>query len=200
MTWVKVCGLSTAEDVSTAVTAGADAVGFVIDPSSPRYVDVGAVARLARDVEATTVLVTVDMKPGALLAAASVSGVSGVQPHGEHKEAAAAAAHEEGLFVLLPHPMAGGAPVPGPTPGIMRLLDRHDPDRHGGTGERFDWTLLDDVGPPYVLAGGLDPDNVAEAVRSVRPWGVDASSGLEADRGVKDHSKVTAFVREAKQA
>jgi len=199
LTWVKVCGLSTEADVTAAVAAGADAVGFVVAERSPRCIPLDTAAALSRGVAITTVLVTVDLKPTELLAMAAVAGVSGVQPHGRHGPAAAQAAASEGLFVLQPVPMRGDVPIEPPRAGIIRMFDTYRPFQHGGTGATFDWRLVADVEPPFVIAGGLDPSNVAAAIGAVRPWGVDASSGLEGEVGVKDHGKVAAFVREAKQ-
>lgn len=200
MTWVKVCGLSTEADVAAAVAAGADAVGFVVAEDSPRCVRLDTAAGLARETPIATVLVTVDLEPNDLMRVAATAGVTGVQPHGRHKERAARSAAGEGLFVLEPIPMRSGTPIPAPHEGIVRMFDTYRRDRHGGTGTTFDWALLAGVEPPFVIAGGLTPSNVAAAIDAVGPWGVDASSGLEGEVGVKDHSKVAAFVREAKRA
>jgi phosphoribosylanthranilate isomerase len=200
MTWVKVCGLSTEADVEAAVAAGADAVGFVVAERSPRRVSLDTAAGLARGVAITTVLVTVDVEPARLLSLAESTGVSGVQPHGRHGAAAASAAAGAGLFALQPIRMSRGAGIPAPRAGIIRMFDTYRPYQHGGTGATFDWTRIADAEPPFVVAGGLDASNVADAIRALRPWGVDASSGLEGEVGVKDHGKVAAFVREAKQA
>lgn len=200
MTWVKVCGLSTEQDVAVATAAGADAVGFVIAGQSPRRVSVDVARDLASGSTITTVLVTVDIEPARLLEYASHAGVTGVQPHGIHALDAARAAARSGLFVLLPVPMRETFEVPAAEEKITRLFDSFRADQHGGTGAVFDWRRLKGVEPPFVVAGGLDPMNVGDAIRAVRPWGVDASSGLEAAAGVKDHGKVAAFVREAKSA
>lgn len=200
MTWVKVCGLTRREDVETAVAAGADAVGFVIAPESPRRTDPAAVAELAVGIDAVRVLVTVDLEPAVLIEAVAVAGVDGVQPHGRHSDLAAATARDLGLFVLRPVAVRDFLDLPALPSEVIPLLDTYRPGRHGGTGETFDWELAERVPGPFVMAGGLGPDNVAAAVRAVQPWGVDASSRLEAAIGVKDHGKVTAFVREAKQA
>jgi phosphoribosylanthranilate isomerase len=200
MTWVKVCGLTRRQDVEAAVEAGADAVGFVIAPESPRRTDPAAVAELAAGIDVVRVLVTVDLGPAALIEAVEVAGVDGVQPHGLHADVAAAAGRDLGLFVLRPVAVRDYLDLPPLPSEMIPLLDTYRPGRHGGTGETFDWELAERVPGPFVMAGGLGPDNVAAAVRLVQPWGVDASSRLEAAVGIKDHGKVTAFVREAKQA
>ncbi len=200
MTWVKVCGLTRRGDVEAAVAAGADAVGFVIAPESPRCTDPAAVAELAAGIDVVRVLVTVDLEPAALIEAVAVAGVDGVQPHGRHSDLAATTARDLGLFVLRPVAVRDFLDLPALPSEVIPLLDTYRPGRHGGTGETFDWELAERVPGPFVMAGGLGPDNVAAAVRAVQPWGVDASSRLEAAIGIKDHGKVTAFVREAKQA
>jgi len=197
-TWVKVCGLTRPVDVAAAVEAGADAVGFVIAPSSPRFVTLELAADLAADVAVQRVLVSVDLTADEVIAAAAASGIDGVQAHGRHAHAAAAAAVAAGLFVLQPEPVAVPFVAPVVVSGAMALFDTADPDLLGGTGRTFQWDLVADLPGDFVLAGGLGPDNVAAAVASVRPFGVDASSKLEAAVRIKDHSKVAAFVREAK--
>ena len=104
MTWVKVCGLRRPTDVEAAIEAGADAVGFVLAEGSPRYVTETRARELAGGVPVLTVIVTVDLTPDQLLAAVAATGVGGVQPHGDYRQEAAAAAEREGLFVL--HPVA----------------------------------------------------------------------------------------------
>lgn len=198
MIWVKTCGLRTEPDIAAAVDAGADAVGFVLAPDSPRWVTEARARELATDVPVLSVIVTVDFTPSALLAAAAFTGARGVQPHGKHRKEAAEAALREGLFVL--HPLAVRGPVDlGEVPdGQTPLLDSFRPGVHGGTGESFDWDLLRGIGRSYVLAGGLGPDNIAEAVRTVAPWGVDGSSGLESSPGVKDPGRIRDFVERAR--
>lgn len=196
MTWVKVCGLTSATDVAAAAAAGADAVGFVNVPSSPRYVPLEVVAGLSGGVPAQTVLLTVDLAPFELLEVLERTGVTGAQPYGNHQIEAAAAAHAAGYLVLCPvH--AGVGIADAELPGIP-LLDTPSRTRMGGTGRSFDWALTDGIERDFVLAGGLGPQNVADAVAQVRPWGVDASSGLEQAPGVKDHSMVADFITKAK--
>lgn len=198
MTWVKVCGLSRASDVATAVAAGADAIGFVLTPESPRYVPEARARELAQDVPALSVIVTVDLTPAELMAAVIATGAGGVQPHGLHQREAAAAAQREGLFVLYPVVVRDRVDLSDVSEGQTPLLDSYRAGTHGGTGGSFDWTLIPEPGRPYVLAGGLGPNNVEEAIRRVGPWGVDASSGLESSPGVKDPVRVREFVERAR--
>jgi phosphoribosylanthranilate isomerase len=198
VTWVKVCGLSREGDVAAAVEAGADAIGFVVAPGSPRRVTEARVRDLARTVPVLAVLVTVDLPPRALLAAVERTGAGGVQPHGRHRRESAAAAQQEGLFVLHPLAIRTAVDVGEVAEGQTPLLDTYRAGTHGGTGEAFDWTVIGQLDRPYVLAGGLGPDNVSEAIRRLDPWGVDASSGLESSPGVKDPELIRTFVERAK--
>ncbi len=195
MTWVKVCGLMTPEDVAVAAEAGADAVGFVSHPGSPRYLSLDAIAELADDVAVTTVILTVDLGVSAALTAVEATGVTGIQPYGPHSGAVVRTAMAEGLFVLDPVP-AGVTALPDR--GGIPLLDTPDEAVYGGTGRSFDWELAAQLDGDFVLAGGLGPHNVTDAIQRVHPWGVDASSALEASPGVKDPGKVIDFVRKAK--
>jgi phosphoribosylanthranilate isomerase len=194
MTWVKVCGLRRAPDVATAVEAGADAVGFVLAPESPRFVPQEMARELAQNVPVLSVIVTVDFTPAQLMAAVVATGAGGVQPHGKHQSEAAAAAQRDGLFVLYPLAVRDRVDLSEVAEGQTPLLDSYRVGSHGGTGESFDWALIPDSGRPYVLAGGLGPSNVAEAIRRVGPWGVDASSDLESSPGVKDPKLIREFV------
>jgi phosphoribosylanthranilate isomerase len=198
--WVKVCGLTREADVAAAVDAGADAVGFIIAPASPRAVSLERARVLADGIPRQRVLVGVDLTPDELLAAAESAGIDGVQPHGRHSHEAARVACDAGLFVLQPVPVGPSFAAPDIVPGAVALFDTADPVHHGGTGRTFTWEIVASYAGDFVLAGGLGPDNVAAAVAAVRPFGVDASSGLEAAVGVKDHGKVAAFVQEAKSA
>jgi phosphoribosylanthranilate isomerase len=197
VTWVKVCGLTRTEDVEAAIAAGADAIGLVLVASSPRAVTIDQAADLAEGVEAQTFLLTYDLNAEDIVAAALAAGVDGVQPYGRYAEKAAEAAAGAGLLVLRPALQHDLRVIPGDQ---LLLFDRTGPGGLGGTGVAFDLGTLPVTDRRFVLAGGLGPDNVADVVRKVRPYGVDASSGLEVRPGIKDHTRVARFVREAKQA
>lgn len=200
MTWVKVCGLRTTADVKAATAAGADALGFVLAQESPRSIRPDLAARLIADAELPSFLVTVDASPAEILDLIDFTGASGVQPHGADAAATAAAAKRAGLAVLRPLRVTEDLDITGVPDDQILLLDTSVPGLHGGTGIRFDSELLPEIDRDWVMAGGLDPDNVADAVRTLRPWGVDASSRLESSPGHKDHDLIAAFVREAKNA
>ena len=202
-TWVKICGLSTAATVDAAVEAGADAVGFVFAPGSPRTVDVDTAralaARLPEHVEAVGVFRGQDV--ATVVETARASGLSTVQLHGDESPADVATAHAAGLRVVRAVDVATYAAEPEEARGAFRedvlLVDAVTP----GAGAGFDAAPLL-ASPPHrewVLAGGLTPDTVAARIAELAPWGVDVSSGVESSRGVKDVELIRRFVAEARR-
>lgn len=194
MTWVKVCGLTNAGDVAATVAAGADAVGFVNVPSSPRFVTREAAADLAAGSAALSILLTLDLAPEQAVAIVGETAIDGVQAYGKYAEETVRAVVAAGGVALYPRP--AGSAIES-LPGIP-LLDTPAGDKLGGTGKTFDWGVAVAAERRFVLAGGLDPDNVTSAIRAVRPWGVDASSRLEHSPGRKDRSMVATFIERAK--
>jgi len=199
MTWVKVCGMRTAGDVRAAADAGADALGLNLIPGTPRYLEVDDAARLASLSRVPAVILTLDARPGALVELLGLVGAAGVQPYGDHAPEAARAAALAGAFVLLPRRVRGPVDLGTIPAGHTALLDGYSPHGLGGTGRQVAPEWLPPPGSRYVLAGGLDPSNVADAVSRHRPWGVDASSGLESAPGVKDPARIRSFVNNAKR-
>lgn len=201
MTWVKICGITDERALAAAVDGGADAVGFVLAPGSPRQLSIGKAAALMEGVPIVRFIVTVDLTADEALLAAESTGADGIQNHGHHATSVAAEAVEAGYLALHPVRVSAGGPVTDvaeiPTQA-MPLFDTASSIQHGGTGVAFDWSLLDSPGRPFVLAGGLGVDNVAEAVRSVGPFGVDASSKLETAPGKKDPGTIALFIERAK--
>ena len=195
--FVKVCGLGTLDDVAAAADAGADAVGFVWHRPSPRHRALHEIEALTAKAPMITVLVTVDLDSAGLLDAAAKAGVSAVQPHGRHGAVAAAAARGSGLDVIRPVSM--GAPIDDVAAEDLLLVDTPDDELAGGTGRSFDWSLAAGIGRRFLLAGGLTPSTVADAIAAAHPFGVDASSGLESSPGVKDPDRIRRFVEEAKR-
>jgi phosphoribosylanthranilate isomerase len=150
-----------------------------------------------------TFIVTVDLTPAEALVAAEYTAADGIQNHGLYATDVAAEAVDAGYLSL--HPVRVGPTGPEldarsiPSQS-MPLYDTASADEHGGTGVAFDWHVLAEPGRPFVLAGGLGPDNVAEVIRQVEPFGVDASSRLEREPGVKDPGSIRAFIEQAKLA
>lgn len=195
-TFVKICGITNMEDAVQALEAGADALGFNFWPRSPRYI-APAAARVISDALAGRILrvgVFVDAEAGQVRAVVESAGLDVAQLHGQSAEMeglrlwqAWSATSEE----LRERIEAGGAEA--------YLIDTPSGALRGGTGKTFDWSLAKNLPGRIVLAGGLGPENVAEAIEQVRPWGVDACSRLESEPGRKDHGKVSAFLRAVRQ-
>jgi len=207
-TRVKICGLTRAEDALAAAQAGADAVGLVFFAKSPRAVD----AAQARAVLAalpplvTSVGLFVDAEPAVVRAVLDAVPLDLLQFHGDESEAYCASFGRPWIKALRVRPgldLEQEARRYGEAGARGLLLDTYEPGRPGGTGQRFDWGLIPPaLGPSIILAGGLNPENVAEAIRAVRPYGVDVSGGVEAVLGdnrlvkgrVKDRAKIDAFM------
>jgi phosphoribosylanthranilate isomerase len=209
---VKICGLSTPETLDVALDAGADLVGFVFFPPSPRNLDMAAARVLGRRVAGRAGKVALAVDPDDTLLAAIVEALDPdmLQLHGrEPPERVTAVKSRFGLPVMKAVPVAEAADLAA-VPVYAAVADRllfdarapREANRPGGLGQPFDWRLLEDLDPgvPFMLSGGLDPDNVATALAVTRPPGVDVSSGVERAPGVKDADKIRAFIRAARQA
>lgn len=191
MTWVKICGITRIEDLKAAADAGADAIGLTLVDHSPRLLTLEEAASLVAQSSLPTFLLTKDLNRADTKAALLATGASGLQPYGATASEAAAGALELGLEVLRPL-LEGDEPPPGQIP----LYDNKDLNGHIRA-ETLTETSFHPRGR-FVLAGGLNPVTVAEAVRRHRPWGVDVSSGVESRPRIKDHRLLEAFVVAAK--
>lgn len=197
MTRVKICGLARVQDAELAFELGADALGFVFEPSSPRSV-VGN-----RDV------LTLPRKFGPYCACVAVFGPFRILPHEDFRAVQASEGDPaEGVQLIRTVPLRAKADFhPALRAGSRAdalLIDASVEGMHGGTGQKVDWHLAAEfvnyAPKPVILAGGLTPENVAEAVRVVRPYAVDVSSGIESSPGVKDPIKVRDFIHAARGA
>ena len=203
-TWVKICGITEAADAKAAAEAGADALGFVFFEKSPRHLAIPAAAEIAAQLP--PVVMRVGVFVNALKAeverAIGACGLNLLQFHGDEPPEYCT---QFGLMSMKAFRVrdAGTLKELRQFPTDMWLLDAFSPEAVGGTGEKFNWDLAVQarkLGKPIFLAGGLTPENVAEAVRKVRPFGVDVSSGVEISCGKKDHAKMRAFITAAKNA
>lgn len=204
-TRVKVCGLTREQDVDDAVAAGVDAIGLVFAPGSPRRIGVGRAAELRRRVPpfVTVVGLFVNESVEAMLSCVDAVRLDAVQLHGDETPdvAAALAARTRVIkaFRMSGPEMLARMPMFAPVTDAW-LLDAWVPGVAGGTGARFDWDLAlraRAMGHPVVLAGGLKPENAAEAVARVDPYALDVSSGVESGPGIKDPVKILRFVEAA---
>jgi phosphoribosylanthranilate isomerase len=201
---VKICGITRIEDALAAAHAGAQALGFIFHPPSPRHVDIARVQSIVAALPPfiTTVGVFVDPERAFVESALRRVRLGMLQFHGDEDPRFCGgfgvpflkAVRVRRDFDLLQY-----ATIFRSAQGL--LLDTYVSGAHGGTGQSFDWSLIPPALPlPVVLSGGLNADNVATAIRQVRPWAVDVSSGVESDKGIKDAAKITAFMRGVRDA
>jgi phosphoribosylanthranilate isomerase len=203
---VKVCGITNAEDAQAAVQGGADALGFIFYPGSPRFIEPEAAAEIVREVPpfVATVAVFVDEAFENIQTILDRTRIGIAQLHGQERPdfchrlrvpvIKAFRVQDERSLDALPDYRAAASAF---------LLDSYVPGQHGGTGARFNWNLAVQAkafGAPIVLAGGLTVRNIADAVAKVSPYGVDVSSGVEVSPGRKDHLKLRDFIALARSA
>ena len=203
MTKIKICGIKTVKDALAAMEAGADLIGFNFYPKSPRYIDVG----ICRDImsvmrkhgHVTYVGVFVNASVEEIYATIETCGLSLAQLHGDETP--------EMLRALNGKAFKAFRGIPSDITGYERndapalLVDAAVKGVYGGSGVTADWSAAAELAKKYplLLAGGLTPENVADAVRQVKPWGVDVASGVESAPGEKDAAKMSAFVKAVKQ-
>jgi phosphoribosylanthranilate isomerase len=194
---VKVCGVRRLEDAMLAVELGASAVGFVFWPRSPRVVTPEQVREITRRLPpfVSAVGVFVNQPRQEVFDVAARAGLTTVQLHGDED---ASEYSGSSVAVIKALPVGRGftmAAVDGVPEDVAVLLDAHDPVRRGGTGRTIEWTVASAAARrrPIVLSGGLTPDNVQTAIREVRPYAIDVSSGVESSPGVKDRTKLRAL-------
>jgi phosphoribosylanthranilate isomerase len=209
---VKICGLSTRETLDAALAAGADMVGFVFFPPSPRHLGLAAARELGRQVNgrAAKVALTVDADDATLDNIVEALRPDILQLHGHESVARLRDIRQKFAVPVMKVIAVETAPDLAPLPGYAAVADRilfdarppRDATRPGGLGAVFDWHVLKglDLGVPFMVSGGLNPDNVAEAVRVSRAGGVDVSSGVESAPGVKDPAMIEKFVSAARAA
>ena len=201
MTRVKMCGMTRPEDARAAAAAGASAIGIVFWPGSPRAVDLPAaraiVAALPAGVPAVGVFVNQPVEE--INAAIDAAGLFAVQLHGDEPLDMIGRIRRPVIRSVSLEASTRLEDVPA---HVTVLLDAHDPKLRGGTGRTIDWTAAAEIARrrPIVLAGGLTPVNVVEAIAAVRPYAVDVSSGIESAPGVKDHQLIDAFMAAVRRA
>ena len=193
---IKVCGITRARDAEFAVGSGANALGFNFYPKSPRYIEPSQARDMIAAVRGPYLRVGVFVNETAsdMLRIADLVGLDVLQLHGSRCEVPLS-----GSLRIWKAISAGLAPMAADLHVEAYLMDTPTPE-FGGSGRTFDWSLAADCPHPVLLAGGLEPDNVAEAIATVRPWGVDACSRLESGPGIKDDAKTRSFIQRANEA
>lgn len=209
---IKICGLTNLDDALVATEAGADLLGFILFAKSPRYVVPEIVAKIIPAVRKVnpsikTVGVFVNERADCIATIVDQTGLDYVQLHGNETPDWFTSLNRRCYKALRP---ADGEEAASQAATFARLstldglcwmIDAYDANAYGGTGKRADWQTAAQLAQQYpglLLAGGLTPENVAQAIRVVQPWGVDVASGVEAEPGRKDHEKVRAFVQQVK--
>ena len=202
-TRIKICGLTREEDVDAAVAAGADAIGFVFFPASPRHVTPQRVAELARRIPPFVEVVGlfVNEAPAVVRAACDLVPLSLLQFHGDEDAAYCRQFSRPYLRAARVRPGLDLVEFARAFPDARGLLLDAFVEGYGGGGHVFDWTLIPPQLPGFlVLSGGLTAANVGAAIERVRPVAVDVSSGVEMGKGIKDHAKIAAFVAAVRAA
>ena len=202
-TRIKICGLTREEDIDAAVAAGADALGFVFYAPSPRYVSPQRAAELAKRIPpfVDVVGLFVNEPPEAVHAACAALPISILQFHGDEDSTYCRQFARPYLRAARVRPGLDLIEFARAFPDARGLLLDAFVEGYGGGGHVFDWTLIPQDLPGFlVLSGGLTATNVGDAIRRVRPVAVDVSSGVEASKGIKDHSKIAAFVAAVRKA
>ena len=203
-TRVKICGITRTEDALHAAAEGVDAIGLVFYEKSPRFVTSAQAADICKKLPAfvTTVALFKDAEADEIRRVLAEVPIDLLQFHGSES---AGFCRQFGKPYIKALGMVGESAAPKQVEEYHDarglLLDGHAPGAAGGTGQSFEWDMIpDDLEYPLILAGGLGVNNVAEAIRTVRPYAVDISSGVESEKGIKDAAKVTAFMNNVRQA
>jgi phosphoribosylanthranilate isomerase len=206
ITRIKICGITTVTDAVGVAALGADEIGLNFYPRSPRYVQVDDARRIAREIPAAVrkVGVFVNAEIDEVLKCADLVELDAIQLHGDESvEFVREVRRRSSRFTIKAvSAESAGLDIPRGLQADAILVDSPHGGKYGGTGLAFDWGMLGEVGggTRIYLAGGLGPENVAEAIRRVRPFAVDACSRLESVKGRKNLDKVEDFIREVHQA
>ncbi|MBM4207615.1 MAG: phosphoribosylanthranilate isomerase [Gammaproteobacteria bacterium] len=197
-TRIKVCGLTNADDAAYAARLGADAIGLVFYPPSPRNIDILTAQDIVRVLPAfvTVVALFVNEQENTIRRILDQVPIDCLQFHGDESPSAC---QQFGKRYIKAVRMRDDTDIGALTEQYQGadalLMDAYDPVQQGGTGGRFDWKLVPKVNSlPIILAGGLDANNVGLAIKQTRPYAVDVSSGVEINKGIKDKTKIAAFI------
>ncbi len=202
-TRVKICGMTRRQDADFAAKSGADAIGLVFYPPSPRAVSIAQAKQVVDGLApfVSVVALFVDPAPELVFDCLDALAIDIIQFHGDEP---ASFCEQFGKPYVKAIRMKPGTDLIALAQQYASakalLLDAYQPGVPGGTGQSFDWSMIADVGMPLILAGGLNADNVQQAIQQVRPFAVDVSGGVESEKGIKSHDKISAFMREVANA
>ena len=203
-TRVKICGITRYNDATAAINEGADALGFVFYEPSPRYISVEEAALIFNKIPPfiNTVGLFVNADYDFVLNASNALNINLLQFHGDEDEAYCSSFGKPYIKAIRIQETTNLLDVSRQFHSASGLLiDAFDKDKFGGTGETFDWSLLQTpCDLPVILAGGLTPDNISDAIKQTHPYAVDVSSGVEESKGVKSHPLIKQFMKEVKCA
>lgn len=202
-TRVKICGITRAQDAEFAAKNGADAIGLVFYPASPRAVDIAQASQVIAQLPpfVSVVALFVNASAEQVKAVMDALPVDLLQFHGdESAEYCEQFDYPYIKAIRMRETTDLLAQVEQYQSASGLLLDSYEPGKPGGTGKAFDWSLITKVDKPIILAGGLNESNVSDAIRQVQPYAVDVSGGVEAEKGIKDSKKISAFMREVADA
>jgi phosphoribosylanthranilate isomerase len=202
-TRIKICGITRAQDARAAAEAGADAIGLVFYPPSPRYLSAERAVEIRDALPPFVQTVALFVNPDAAQVAQVIGRVKPglLQFHGEETPQFCAQFGVPYLKACRVKPGVDLLEYLRPFSSAAGWLLDSFVEAYGGVGERFDWSLVPRrLERPLVLSGGLERGNVVEAIRKLRPWGVDVSSGVESAKGIKDAAKIAAFIGEVRNA
>jgi phosphoribosylanthranilate isomerase len=198
-TRVKICGVTRQQDADFAAESGADAIGLVFYPPSPRAVTVAQAKQIISGLPpfVTVVALFVNPEKEDVLHCLDALSIDILQFHGDESPAFCAQFGKPYMKAIRMKPDTDLTTLATDYQSAAGLLlDSYQPGVPGGTGVAFDWSIINQINKPIILAGGLNADNVAEAIQQVRPFAVDVSGGVESEKGIKSNEKISTFMRE----
>ena len=203
-TRVKICGFTQAKDAVAAANLGVDAIGLVFYPPSPRHVSIEQAKEIVAALPAfvTVVALFVDEQESQIREVLSHVSIDCIQFHGDESAAECRVYNKPYMKAIRMKPGLDVMEIAGQyNDAAALLLDAYHPGIKGGSGSQFDWDLIpENFSLPVVLAGGLQVDNVKQAIQSVKPYALDVSSGVEAEKGVKDVARMAAFIQQINES
>lgn len=202
-TRVKICGITRRQDADFAADSGVDAIGLVFYPPSPRAISIAQAQNITVGLApfVTTVALFVDPEQAEVSSCLDAVSIDIIQFHGDETPEFCSQFGKPYIKAIRMRPGTDLAQLAERYASASALLlDTYQPGIPGGTGTSFDWSLISQIDKPIILAGGLQSENVAEAIKLVRPFAVDVSGGVEREKGIKSQDKISAFMREVANA